>query len=145
MATEASDLSDYVTLVSSDEFSFVVQRTAACLSPAIKRMLDPTNGFLEAKMNTCRFDNITGVVLEQVCEYFYYNQKHQNSKDVPDMDFPTELCLEILIAADYLGRNMNVPIGNLYTQNERPRINFVTRPINDNAIAFSSVYDMLCF
>lgn len=33
--------SDYVTLVSQDGFSFVVQRSAACLSGAIKRMLDP--------------------------------------------------------------------------------------------------------
>lgn len=36
----ASD-TDYVTLVSSDGFSFVVQRSSACLSGAIKRMLDP--------------------------------------------------------------------------------------------------------
>lgn len=32
----------------------------------------------------------------------YYNQKHAESKDVSDMDIPPELCLELLIAADYL-------------------------------------------
>jgi transcription elongation factor B subunit 1 len=37
-----------------------------------------------------------------VCEYLYYNQKHAESKDVPDMEIPPELCLELLIAADYL-------------------------------------------
>lgn len=99
MATET----DYVTLISSDDYSFVVQRSAACLSPAIKRMLDPSSefasfhllsfqfthhspplsvplnqksrgkchlfsnkfiqdGFLEAKTNTCRFDNIKYVL-----------------------------------------------------------------------------------
>jgi transcription elongation factor B subunit 1 len=42
------------------------------------------------------------VVLEKVCEYLYYNQKHAESKDVSDMDIPPELCLELLIAADYL-------------------------------------------
>lgn len=31
----------YVTLVSSDGFEFVVLREAACISGAIKRMLDP--------------------------------------------------------------------------------------------------------
>lgn len=44
----------------------------------------------------------SGVVLEKVCEYLYYNQKHSESKDVSDMDIPPELCLELLIAADYL-------------------------------------------
>jgi hypothetical protein len=44
----------------------------------------------------------SGVVLEKVCEYLYYNQKHSNNKDVSDMDIPPELCLELLIAADYL-------------------------------------------
>jgi len=33
--------SDYVTLISSDGFSFVIQRSSACLSPVIKNMLDP--------------------------------------------------------------------------------------------------------
>lgn len=37
-----------------------------------------------------------------MCEYLYYNQKHADSKDVSDMDIPPELCLELLIAADYL-------------------------------------------
>lgn len=36
----ADQTSDYVTLISSDDFSFVVKRSAACLSDAIKRMLD---------------------------------------------------------------------------------------------------------
>lgn len=44
----------------------------------------------------------SGVVLEKVCEYLYYNEKHKESKDVPDMDIPPELCLELLMAADYL-------------------------------------------
>ena len=44
----------------------------------------------------------SGVVLEKVCEYLYYNQKHADSKDVSDMDIPPELCLELLIAADFL-------------------------------------------
>lgn len=41
-------------------------------------------------------------MLEKVCEYLYYNQKYAESKDVPDMEIPPELCLELLIAADYL-------------------------------------------
>ena len=41
-------------------------------------------------------------MLEKVCEYLYYNEKHRDSRDVPDMDIPPELCLELLMAADYL-------------------------------------------
>lgn len=37
-----SSESDYVTLISSDGYSFVVQRSSACISGAIKRMLDPS-------------------------------------------------------------------------------------------------------
>nr|OQO18163.1 hypothetical protein B0A51_13346 [Rachicladosporium sp. CCFEE 5018]OQO22182.1 hypothetical protein B0A51_09869 [Rachicladosporium sp. CCFEE 5018] len=112
-------LSQFVTLVSSDDFSFIVLRSAACLSGVIRRMLDPaciifshasllysvltlTDGFVEARTNTCHFENISGMVLEKVCEYMYYNEKHRDGKDVPDMDIPPELCLELLMASDYL-------------------------------------------
>jgi hypothetical protein len=44
----------------------------------------------------------SGIVLEKVCEYFYYFVKHKEAKDVADMDFPIELSLELLMAADYL-------------------------------------------
>lgn len=44
----------------------------------------------------------SGVVLEKVCEYFLYNEKHKDQANVPDMDVPPELCLELLMAADYL-------------------------------------------
>jgi len=50
----------------------------------------------------------SGIVLEKVCEYFYYNEKHKNSKDVPDMDIPPELCLELLMAADYLNSTFSL-------------------------------------
>ncbi|GME24995.1 Transcriptional elongation regulator [Neofusicoccum parvum] len=101
MASSAA-MTDYVTLVSRDGFEFKVLRSAANISGAVKRMLDPTNNFAEAKSNRCVFENINGVVLEKVCEYLYYNEKHKDTKDVPDMDIPAELCLELLMAADYL-------------------------------------------
>jgi transcription elongation factor B subunit 1 len=41
MMTNGQELSKYVTLVSSDGFEFVILREAACVSGAIKRMLDP--------------------------------------------------------------------------------------------------------
>ncbi|KUL86610.1 hypothetical protein ZTR_03022 [Talaromyces verruculosus] len=93
---------DYVTLISSDGFEFVLPRSTACVSGTIRRMLDPSSKFSEALTGTCVLENITGVVLEKVCEYFCYNEKMKEQVNVADMDIPPELCLELLMAADYL-------------------------------------------
>ena len=58
--------------------------------------------FSEALTGRCVLENISGVVLEKVCEYFCYNEKNKTQENVPDMDIPPELCLELLMAADYL-------------------------------------------
>ncbi|MCJ1311925.1 hypothetical protein MMC25_005598 [Agyrium rufum] len=92
----AEQLSEYVTLVSNDGFEFIVRREAACVAGTIKRMLDPTMGDVYSMALG------SGMVLEKVCEYLYYNLKNKDIKDVPDMDIPPELCLELLMAADYL-------------------------------------------
>ncbi|GAM85101.1 hypothetical protein ANO11243_031040 [Dothideomycetidae sp. 11243] len=99
---EEQQQSEYITLVSSDGFEFVIRRSAACISPTIKRMLDPTSGFAESTTGVCHFENIHAIVLEKVCQYLYYNEKNKDAKDVPDMDLPAELSLELLMAADYL-------------------------------------------
>ncbi|KAL8846076.1 MAG: hypothetical protein Q9221_008807 [Calogaya cf. arnoldii] len=93
--------SEYVTLISNDGFEFVVLREAACIAGTIKRMLDPASNFTEASSGRCQFGQFNGVVLEKVAEYLYYNLKHRETKNVPDMDIPPALCLELLVAADY--------------------------------------------
>lgn len=52
--------------------------------------------------STANSDLYSGIVLEKVCEYLLYNEKHKDQANVPDMDIPPELCLELLMAADYL-------------------------------------------
>jgi hypothetical protein len=44
-----------------------------------------------------------------VVEYFYYNEKTRDSVGVPDMEIPPELCLELLMAADYLDTWKEIP------------------------------------
>ncbi|KAI9787152.1 MAG: hypothetical protein M1839_003387 [Geoglossum umbratile] len=104
--TDDASTSEYVTLVSSDGYQFVVRRSAACVSGALKRMLDPKSNFSEAIENKATLENLNGVVLEKVCEYFYFYEKHRDSRDAPDMEFPPELCLELLMAADYLNSEL---------------------------------------
>ncbi|KAJ9192104.1 hypothetical protein DTO166G4_8941 [Paecilomyces variotii] len=102
MSLEDSTPAEYVTLVSSDGFEFVLPRSTACVSGTIRRMLDPASKFSEAITGRCVLENISGVVLEKVCEYFCYNEKNKDQANVADMDIPSELCLELLMAADYL-------------------------------------------
>jgi hypothetical protein len=42
------------------------------------------------------------VVLEQVCQYLYYNDRYKGMTSVPDMEIPPELSLELALAADFL-------------------------------------------
>ncbi|KAL7923062.1 BTB/POZ protein [Trichoderma austrokoningii] len=100
---DSSAVSKYVTLVSGDGFEFVVLREAAMVSPIVKGMLDPRSQFVEAQTARCVFQEISGTVLEKVVEYFHYWYRYRDSEDVPDMDIPAELCLELLATADYLG------------------------------------------
>lgn len=53
------------------------------------------------------------MVLDKVVEYFHYWYRYRDSDDVPDMDIPLEICLEVLAAADYLGLDQYVP--SIYT------------------------------
>lgn len=51
----------------------------------------------------------SGIVLEKVAEYFYYNYVNRDRDGVKDMDIPPELCLELLMAADYLDSKSSCP------------------------------------
>lgn len=61
------ELSKYVTLVSSDGYEFVVLREAACVSGAIRRMLDPKSGFGESISGRCVFEEIKYVLFLLFC------------------------------------------------------------------------------
>ncbi|KAJ5783128.1 hypothetical protein N7457_004902 [Penicillium paradoxum] len=97
-----SSNSEFVTLVSRDGFEFIIPRNVACVSGTIRRMLDPSSKFSEGVTGRCVLDEFPGMVIEKVCEYLCYNEKHKDKANVPDMDIPPELCLELLMAADYL-------------------------------------------
>ena len=74
-------------------FTFTFTFTSTFTSPLPLFVYEDTR--LRVRVNS-------GVVLEKVCEYLYYNVKHKDEKDVPDMEIPPELCLELLMAADFL-------------------------------------------
>ena len=50
------------------------------------------------------FPDISGVVLEKVCQYFHYKLKFTNSQQpqIPDFQIEPEVALELLMASNYL-------------------------------------------
>jgi hypothetical protein len=48
-------------------------------------------------------------VLDKVVEYFLYWYKNVDKPNVPDMDIPPEICLQLLQAADFLGLDSKPP------------------------------------
>ncbi|KAF2401516.1 POZ domain-containing protein [Trichodelitschia bisporula] len=93
---------EFITLVSSDGFEFVVRKKAALRSGTIRRMVDQGSGFREGVTGRCVMETISAVLLEKVCEYFYYAEKYAEAESVPDMELPPEICLEMLVVADFL-------------------------------------------
>lgn len=96
--------SEYITLISHDNYEFHLRRSAATSrSSTLRHMLNPHSRFSESLTSTCRLENISGAVLEKVVEYFYYAEKFAGAEGgVADMEMPADMCLELLMAADYL-------------------------------------------
>lgn len=49
---------EFLTLVSSDGFEYVVLREAAMVSPVIRTMTNPESAFIEGRTGRCRFQDI---------------------------------------------------------------------------------------
>lgn len=61
-------------------------------------------------LTTPRLAHRSTDVLEKVVEYLLYWYKNVDKTNVPDMDIPPELCLQLLQAADYLGLDSKPPV-----------------------------------
>ncbi|ODQ79843.1 hypothetical protein BABINDRAFT_36753 [Babjeviella inositovora NRRL Y-12698] len=93
--------SPYVTLISSDNHRFIIDREAAMVSSTLKNSF--SYDFEENATNSIKLHEIHGTLLEKVVEYLYYNLKYQNRvEEVPEFNIPTSMALELLMAADYL-------------------------------------------
>lgn len=99
---------DWVKLVSSDGYSFLVKRNVAMVSGTLKTMLSADSPFREALANTCTISE-RAVLVEKVCEYMAFKAQYENAgpkEEIPLNEFteriPPEVALELLLAADYL-------------------------------------------
>lgn len=90
----------YITLVSRDNFEFIVSEDAACVSGTLRNMLQ--SSFKETSERKIKLPEFDGRILSKVVEYCYYNVKYRDSVDVPEFDIPEEMALELLEASDFL-------------------------------------------
>ncbi|KAF9189795.1 hypothetical protein BGZ51_009262 [Haplosporangium sp. Z 767] len=94
---------EFVTLQSSDGFQFVIHREAAMLSGTIKNMLNSSGQFTESAEGVVHLRDIKAVILEKVCQYWYYRARYMNAvNDIPHFEIEPEYALETLMAADFL-------------------------------------------
>lgn len=90
----------YVTLVSNDNFKFVVLKDVALISPVLRS----SDEFEEGQTGRISLD-MDGEILEVVVDYLHYYYKYREVEptgDVPEFKIPTHLALELLVKADFL-------------------------------------------
>ncbi|BFZ58858.1 elongin C [Savitreella phatthalungensis] len=92
--------SAWVTLTSSDNFSYVVSREACMVSGTLRQMLG--SGFSEGRTGKVTLESIEGVLLERVCDYLYFHLRYKDAKEVPKFEVEPEYALNLLVAADFL-------------------------------------------
>lgn len=93
-----------VTLISNDQNEIQISREAALVSSTLKAMLEGPFKESAGRIELPTFDSR---VLQKVVEYLEYNLQYRDAdgeiEDVPEFEIPTEMALELLLAADYLG------------------------------------------
>ncbi|ODV97667.1 hypothetical protein PACTADRAFT_37699 [Pachysolen tannophilus NRRL Y-2460] len=98
--------SKYVKLISSDGYQFIVKREACLISGTLKNILNTS--FKESETNTVKLYELDAILLSKIIEYLYYNLKYRDElTNIPEFDIPTEMALELLVAADFLDSKYN--------------------------------------
>eukprot|EP00922_Rhytidocystis_sp_ex-Travisia-forbesii_P026600 GHVS01038927.1.p5 GENE.GHVS01038927.1~~GHVS01038927.1.p5 ORF type:complete len:115 (+),score=17.62 GHVS01038927.1:126-470(+) len=96
---------DNVKLISSDGTEFVIAKSIAFESDVIKNMCQGSH-FVEGRNKEVRFSNITAALLEKVIDYLEYKHKHEHTQDgaaLPEFPIPSDMALDLLLTANYLG------------------------------------------
>ena len=98
---ELESTDDVVYLVSKKN-QYKIPRKAALVSPALKVMLE--GPFKEHEDRMIELKDMEDDVVAKISEYLTYRWLYDGVEDfeIPEFEIPTELSLELLIAADYL-------------------------------------------
>ncbi|TYH36821.1 hypothetical protein ES332_D13G292000v1 [Gossypium tomentosum] len=97
---------DTVKLISAEGMEFVIDKEAAMVSQTIRNMLTSPGGFAEAEHGEVTFPEISAVILEKICQYFYWSLQYSSYNFVggkeTEFHIEPELTLELMMAANYL-------------------------------------------
>lgn len=119
---------EFVRLISSDGFQFIVEKEVCLVSGTLRGMLQTS--FQESETNTIKLHELDSILLGKVVEYLFYNYKYKDEVDVPDFNIPTEMALELLVAADFLdGMSLSslfIPFTSNFTNKQSDCVNFRT-------------------
>ncbi|KAB2089362.1 hypothetical protein E1A91_A03G061100v1 [Gossypium mustelinum] len=92
---------DTVKLISADEMEFIIDKDAAMVSQTIGNMLTSPGGFAEMELGEVTFPEISAVILEKICQYFYWALQYSRGKET-EFHIEPELTLELMMAPNYL-------------------------------------------
>lgn len=90
----------YITLVSADNYKFVVLKDVALISSVLRSMEE----FEEGQTGKILLD-MDAEILDVVVNYLHHHYKYKELDDasaIPHFHIPTHLALELLVKADYL-------------------------------------------
>ncbi|CAA0816027.1 BTB/POZ domain-containing protein [Striga hermonthica] len=90
-----------VKMISAEGFEFVVDKNAAMVSQTIRNMLTSPGSFAETEHGEVTFPEISAVILEKICRYFYWSLQYASGKET-EFHIEPELTLELMMAANYL-------------------------------------------
>ena len=114
MQTNGKNPEDWIRLISTDGYSYLVKRKVAVMSGTLRNMLN--NDFAEATANTCPINErcvpilclpcllidcgYRGIIVEKLCEYLQYKYTYESAaprQDGPDFTerIPAEIALEL--------------------------------------------------
>ncbi|KAH9822188.1 hypothetical protein DFH28DRAFT_1119095 [Melampsora americana] len=103
MGDKSNSDSTYVTLVSEDDYRFILPKEAAILSNTLKDMLSDDIGMLESESGVVNL-NHSAPVVEKLCEYLIFKLSHLQAEKlgqpIPtstnfDHRIPIEMALQL--------------------------------------------------
>eukprot|EP00922_Rhytidocystis_sp_ex-Travisia-forbesii_P057946 GHVS01085733.1.p1 GENE.GHVS01085733.1~~GHVS01085733.1.p1 ORF type:complete len:110 (+),score=14.76 GHVS01085733.1:52-381(+) len=100
---ESSAKEETVKVISSEGTEFIISKSVAFECHVIKNMCEGSH-FVEGRNKEVRFSNINASLLEKVIEYLKYKHTYeQGSTTLPEFPIPSDMALDLLLTANYLG------------------------------------------